>query len=192
MVPALQQSAKPGGVPRRRAGSELHLHARDAASDRVHRRHPARQPARAPDARRSSSSRRIARSFSRGCSRGSASQRRAEVVGCGPLPRVRSDLDDRRAASAEPERHRDAAHQAARLRALGRRSAADRGHLFSFFWDGPNIRYSSFPAGSDPRVVGRSGGQFGGNFPSYEELMLQTDMEASTAATWRPRRASGG
>ena len=51
------------------------------------------------------------------------------------------------------------------------------GIYFSFFWDGPNIRYSSFPAGVGSRgFVGRSGG-FGGNFPSYEELMLQTDME---------------
>jgi hypothetical protein len=51
------------------------------------------------------------------------------------------------------------------------------GIYFSFFWDGPNIRYSSFPAGAGSRgFVGRSGG-FGGNFPSYEELMLQTDME---------------
>ncbi len=52
------------------------------------------------------------------------------------------------------------------------------GIYFSFFWDGPNIRYSSFPAGVGSRgFVGRSGGGFGGNFPSYEELMLQTDME---------------
>jgi len=55
------------------------------------------------------------------------------------------------------------------------------GIYFSFFWDGPGIRYSSFPAGLGVRGFGGGrgygGGGFGGNFPSYEELILQTDMD---------------
>ena len=52
------------------------------------------------------------------------------------------------------------------------------GIYFSFFWDGPNIRYSSFPVGAGTRgFTGRGGGAFNGNFPSYEDLMLQTDMD---------------
>ncbi len=53
------------------------------------------------------------------------------------------------------------------------------GIYFSFFWDGPNIRYTAFPAGVAGRgfVSRGSVGGFNGNFPSYEELMLQTDME---------------
>ncbi|HUL73117.1 MAG TPA: hypothetical protein VLT86_08445 [Vicinamibacterales bacterium] len=52
------------------------------------------------------------------------------------------------------------------------------GIYFSFFWDGPDIRYSSFPASFGVRGFGGGrGGGFGGNFPSYEELMLQTDMD---------------
>jgi len=54
-------------------------------------------------------------------------------------------------------------------------SAADMDQLeaiyFAFFWEGPDLRYSMSPAG-----IG--GPRFGGsNFPSYEELMLQTDWE---------------
>jgi hypothetical protein len=54
-------------------------------------------------------------------------------------------------------------------------SAADMDQLegiyFAFFWEGPDLRYSMSPTG-----IGRQG--FGGsNFPSYEELMLQTDWE---------------
>jgi hypothetical protein len=52
------------------------------------------------------------------------------------------------------------------------------GIYFSFFWDGPNLRYTAFPAGvRQPGFMGRGGGGFNGNFPSYEELMLQTDMD---------------
>jgi hypothetical protein len=41
---------------------------------------------------------------------------------------------------------------------------------FAFFWDGPSIRYSPLPA---------YGGRGSGNFPSYEELMRQTDWEGT-------------
>lgn len=41
---------------------------------------------------------------------------------------------------------------------------------FAFFWDGPDLRYSSMSGGS----VGMRGFG-GGRFPSYEELMMQTD-----------------
>ena len=43
---------------------------------------------------------------------------------------------------------------------------------YAFFWEGPGLRYSSLPGG-----FGGGGGRFGrgGNFPSYEELMMQTD-----------------
>jgi len=42
---------------------------------------------------------------------------------------------------------------------------------FAFFWDGPNIRYSTTPTGF--------GGGRGSNatFPTYEDLMMQTDWE---------------
>jgi hypothetical protein len=39
---------------------------------------------------------------------------------------------------------------------------------FAFFWDGPGIRYS---------VGGFGGRGFAGRFPTYEELMLQTDWD---------------
>ncbi len=52
------------------------------------------------------------------------------------------------------------------------------GIYFSFFWDGPNIRYTSFPPGIPARGFGgRGGGGFSSSFPSYEELMQQTDMD---------------
>ncbi len=52
------------------------------------------------------------------------------------------------------------------------------GIYFSFFWDGPNLRYTAFPAGVRATgLMGRGAGGFNGNFPSYEELMLQTDMD---------------
>ena len=41
---------------------------------------------------------------------------------------------------------------------------------FAFFWDGPALRYSM--------SMGPGGGRgFGGRFPTYEDLMLQTDLE---------------
>jgi len=40
---------------------------------------------------------------------------------------------------------------------------------YSFFWDGPGLRYTSGP-------VGFGGGMFNAQFPSYEDLMVQTDM----------------
>jgi hypothetical protein len=41
---------------------------------------------------------------------------------------------------------------------------------FAFFWEGPGIRYTTSPSGL-------GGARMGGNFPSYEELMLQTDWD---------------
>jgi len=41
--------------------------------------------------------------------------------------------------------------------------------FFAFFWDGPALRYSTRP--------GFGGRSFGNSFPTYEELMLQTDWE---------------
>jgi hypothetical protein len=56
-------------------------------------------------------------------------------------------------------------------------SAEDLGDLesiyFAFFWDGPGIRYSSIPA-----FGGRNA--FGPIFPSYEELMVQTDWNGTS------------
>jgi hypothetical protein len=40
---------------------------------------------------------------------------------------------------------------------------------FAFFWDGPSLRYSTRP--------GFGGRSFGNSFPTYEELMVQTDGE---------------
>jgi hypothetical protein len=41
---------------------------------------------------------------------------------------------------------------------------------FAFFWDGPALRYSM--------SMGPGGGRgFGGRFPTYEDLMVQTDLE---------------
>jgi hypothetical protein len=48
------------------------------------------------------------------------------------------------------------------------------GIYFAFFWDGPSIRYSSTPSGFGGRGFG------GGNFPSYEDLMLQTDWDGES------------
>jgi hypothetical protein len=53
-------------------------------------------------------------------------------------------------------------------------SVEDLRHLesiyFAFFWDGPALRYSM--------SMGPGGGRgFGGRFPTYEDLMLQTDLE---------------
>jgi hypothetical protein len=53
-------------------------------------------------------------------------------------------------------------------------SAADveqfEGIYWAFFWEGPSLRYSTSPSG----LGGRG---YGGNFPTYEELMLQTDWD---------------
>ena len=53
-------------------------------------------------------------------------------------------------------------------------SAADveqfEGIYWAFFWEGPGLRYSTSPSG----LGGRG---YGGNFPTYEELMLQTDWD---------------
>ncbi len=41
---------------------------------------------------------------------------------------------------------------------------------FAFFWDGPSLRYSM--------AFGPGGGRrYGGRFPTYEDLMLQTDLQ---------------
>ena len=42
---------------------------------------------------------------------------------------------------------------------------------FAFFWDGPGIRYSTSP--------GFGGRGPGGSFPTYEELMMQTDWDGT-------------
>lgn len=47
---------------------------------------------------------------------------------------------------------------------------------FSFFWDGPALRYSSSPSG----LGGRGGitfGPTGSRFPTYEEMVIQTDWD---------------
>lgn len=44
---------------------------------------------------------------------------------------------------------------------------------FAFFWDGPGIRYTTSPSG-----IG--GARMGSNFPSYEELMMQTDWDGQS------------
>ena len=41
--------------------------------------------------------------------------------------------------------------------------------FFAFFWDGPGLRYSTRP--------GFGGRSFGNSFPTFEELMLQTDWD---------------
>ena len=41
--------------------------------------------------------------------------------------------------------------------------------FFAFFWDGPGLRYSTRP--------GFGGRGFGNSFPTYEELMVQTDWD---------------
>ena len=49
---------------------------------------------------------------------------------------------------------------------------------FAFYWDGPGLRYTSAPAGVTG-FRGGGGGNFGpgGRFPSYEELIVQTDFD---------------
>jgi len=47
---------------------------------------------------------------------------------------------------------------------------------FAFFWEGPGLRYSSMPSG----FGGRNRGFGGSNFPSYEDLMMQTDWEGQS------------
>jgi hypothetical protein len=42
---------------------------------------------------------------------------------------------------------------------------------FEFYWQGPQIRYSTNSSGA---MFGRGGGR---NFPSYEDLMVQTDLD---------------
>lgn len=42
---------------------------------------------------------------------------------------------------------------------------------FAFFWDGPGLRYSTRP--------GFGGRSFGSSFPTYEELMVQTDGDGT-------------
>ncbi len=44
---------------------------------------------------------------------------------------------------------------------------------WAFFWEGPGLRYSTSPSG----LGGRN---YGGNFPTYEELMLQTDWDGES------------
>jgi hypothetical protein len=69
------------------------------------------------------------------------------------------------------------------LRAISRHLVDERGlplapgdleHLegiyFAFFWEGPGLRYSTSP-------TGLGGQRFSSNFPTYEELMMQTDWE---------------
>jgi hypothetical protein len=43
---------------------------------------------------------------------------------------------------------------------------------FAFYWDGPSLRYSSAPAGFGGF---RGGGGQGNRFPTYEDLVVQTD-----------------
>jgi hypothetical protein len=45
---------------------------------------------------------------------------------------------------------------------------------FAFFWDGPGIRYTTAPSGIGG---GRMYGVGSSNFPSFEELQMQTDWE---------------
>jgi hypothetical protein len=47
---------------------------------------------------------------------------------------------------------------------------------FAFFWEGPSLKYSSAPSG----FGGRNRGFGGSNFPSYEDLMLQTDWQGQS------------
>jgi hypothetical protein len=47
------------------------------------------------------------------------------------------------------------------------------GIYFAFFWEGPAIRYSMSP-------TGLSGPRFASNFPTYEEMMMQTDWEGQS------------
>jgi hypothetical protein len=44
------------------------------------------------------------------------------------------------------------------------------GIYFAFFWEGPSLRYSMSP-------TGLTGARFVSNFPTYEEMMMQTDWD---------------
>jgi len=44
------------------------------------------------------------------------------------------------------------------------------GIFFAFFWEGPSLRYTTSPSGL-------GGARFSSNFPSYEDLMIQSDWE---------------
>jgi len=44
------------------------------------------------------------------------------------------------------------------------------GLFFAFFWEGPALRYTTSPSGL-------GGARFSSNFPSYEELMMQSDWD---------------
>jgi hypothetical protein len=46
---------------------------------------------------------------------------------------------------------------------------------WQFFWEGPGLRYS-VSGGGGPGGFGRFGGRTMSNFPSYEDLMMQTDF----------------
>ena len=46
----------------------------------------------------------------------------------------------------------------------------------AFFWDGPNLRYTTAPIGQNG-FRGGGGGMGGARFPSYEELIVQTDYD---------------
>ena len=159
---------KPGGVYLGVAPDQNFTYiARDRPSDGVHRRHPARQPARAPDVQ--GDHRAV------GGSRGvrlaavleeAPGRARSEVVGGGHLSRVRRGVDDRGAVPAErAATSRTQLASATALRCRPRTCSRSRRIYFAFFWDGPNMRYSTVPATDS----GRGGGGFG-NFPSYEEL----------------------
>ena len=56
-------------------------------------------------------------------------------------------------------------------------SAEDLGQLetiyHAFFWDGPDLRYTMGPVG----INGFRGSRGGSRFPSYEELIVQTDFD---------------
>jgi hypothetical protein len=72
------------------------------------------------------------------------------------------------------------------LRARAPLSADDLQQLESiyhaFFWDGPSLRYTSSPVGIGPLRGGAGPGPLGrGNmsFPSYEDLIVQTDWDGT-------------
>jgi hypothetical protein len=46
---------------------------------------------------------------------------------------------------------------------------------FAFFWEGPSLRYASTP----PGLPGRGGTVVSNRFPSYEELIIQTDWNGA-------------
>lgn len=47
---------------------------------------------------------------------------------------------------------------------------------FAFFWEGPSLRYTSTPIGAPS---GRGGVMINSRFPSYEELIIQTDWDGT-------------